>query len=709
MGAVEDRRTPAIARVREHPALFPVLLGLLVVVNAAWVAHWAAHMHGLAIFDEKFAVEGARWLHGGLGRLFGATNFNGRGIERLLAASFVPAIWFFKSTATQFKFDHAFMALLFALQAVPAFLLARDLLAPRLWALTAAALAVFGPWCVFGTVFVNNAPAACFAAFALWTAMRAIVRRSSGWYALTLLLLTLATFERVSTLVLVGAVIGAAVVHTLMTTRRWRDLVSAWPVVAGAILVLGFVATGHVHTLIGGYPTHVHLTAGLVGNRLLTTFAHLAAGSALVGLVVGGGWVLHQALRPSSPDANAFAWLALGWFAALSYVNLASGTDERYELMLFVPLAVAMVVALARREITLVPTVFIAALAWFALRKHGDIGPLALTSDYLTWPSREWLTRVLLTKAQYPGGLSHGTTLNLIGFALVALSVGLALLRGRWQSWLGIAVCVFALVYGVAGSAWAMRKLSDTQSPQTPFSAMSFIDRLTGGEQTDAFANTAEVDPGVPHTWDLVQYYNGSVRRTISIGSPVYGLCCSGFGDDQVAMVDQATGAVTSNTPLPKYVATVPQWLPAAFATQLVSVSPAYDRPVRLERLRQPPLAAWTSSGFDNWGWVRPKQKAQLRVYPAGTPTPACLRLTLQAPALPSGATRWRITGRGVRASGLLTERQTVRSDVRLSGNRPIDLSVTAGRVAPDPTTGQPGLVGISDLRLLRCGAPDGR
>ena len=693
------------------------LLGLLVVVDAAWVSHYALHMHGLAIFDEKFAVEGARWLHDDGSRLFGSTAFTNRGVERLLGAMLVPPIWFAKTTATQFVVDHILVSLLFALQAVAAFLLARDLGARRPWAFVAGALAVVGPWAVFGTVFLNNAPASCFAAFALWAGTRAIVRHSAAWTALVLLFVSLATLMRVSTLVLLGAFAGAIVAHVVMTTRRPRDLVPHWPLGIALALLALWIGTGHIHALVGGYPTHVQATAGLVGNRLLTTSAHLAAGSAFVVFVVGGGWLLRQALRPLAPEANAFAWLALGWFVTLGYVNLASGTDERYELMLFVPLATAFVVAVSRSQVALVPTVFVALVAWIGLHRHGDIG-FSQASDYLTWPSREFMSRVLLTKAQYPGGplrghgIGRSTMLHLIGIGMVLVGALLALLRERARHWLGIAVAAFAVLYGAAGSGWAMRKLSDTEQPQRTYAQMSFIDRVTGGERTDALASTSETDPGVPHTWNVVQFYNRSVRHPISIGNQVYELCCAGAGVDQVATVDPASGAVASAAPLPRYVATVPEWLPAAFASKLVFVSSAYDRPVRVEKLRQPLLAAWTSSGIDPYGWLRPKQKARLRVYPAGAPAaPACLRLSIQAPALPGGTTKWRIAplerGRAAVAGGALTTRQTIRTDVRLHGAQPVDLAVTASRVAPDPLTGQPGLLGISDLRLQRCGEPD--
>jgi hypothetical protein len=684
------------ARARALRIPVPLALGLVVFLNALWIAYFGLRMHGLAIFDEKFAVEGARWLHGSIDRLYDAHSYGDRGVERLTAVLFVPALWLFHSTANQFVFDHLLMALLFSLQAIPAFLLARGLRAGTGWSLFAAALSVFGPWAIYGTVFLNNAPAACAAAFALWAMWRSVTTPAPWWDGLALLFVGLAALARVSSAILIVALPVAIVAHVIVT-RQPRELLKHW--LLGVVGVLGVIwlATRSLSALIGDYPTAVHPTSGLIGERALTTIAHLSAGAGFFAMVIGGAWVLRQLLRPLSPEANAFAVLALAWLLAIGYVNLASGVDERYELILFLPLVVAFAVALGRREISLVPTVGMALLVWLALHRHGDIGYVQ-SSDYLTWPSREWLSKVWLNKAQFNLHIGRSTALDLIGIVLVLVAVALSLLRGRRRQWLVIAVAGFAFVFALLGSAWAMKKLSNTERPDASFAGVSFVDKLTGGARTDPLGSTSETDPNIPHLWDEVQFFNASITHPISLEGKVYDLCCAPTGGDQVAVVDHKTGAITSPD-MPKYVTTVPEWLPAGFATDLIFQSSTYSPTVRLERLREPARAAWLSLGFDMRGWVRPHAEASLRVFPAGAPgRPACLRATLTAPR--DKTARWTIGS----ASGSVPAAGARRVDVPLHGTAPNHLTVRSHPLGTDPVIGQPGFIGLSDMRLVKCG-----
>src|SRR4051794_17750005 len=209
--------------LRRRPSGTTLLLVLIVLLNAAWVAHYGLRLHGLAIYDEKFAMEGARWLHADLHNLVHVPGFGDRGVERLAPMLLVPGIWMSGSTADQFVIGHLVMALVFALQAVPAFLLARALTGSKRWALFAAALAVFGPWAVFGMVLLNNAPAACAIAFALWAMWRAVTTPSLAWDALAVALVVLATLARVSSAPLILALPFAIVGYSVMT-GEWSAL-----------------------------------------------------------------------------------------------------------------------------------------------------------------------------------------------------------------------------------------------------------------------------------------------------------------------------------------------------------------------------------------------------------------------------------------------------------------------------------------------------
>jgi hypothetical protein len=492
-------------------------------------------------------------------------------------------------------------------------------------------------------------------------------------------------------------------VHALVTHDA-RGLRRHWLLGAVGLFGVVYLATGHTHTLVGQYPTAVHTSVGVVAERLLTTVAHLSAGSGFVALVFGGAWTVRRLVRPLSPETAAFAALAVGWFLTLAYVNLASGIDERYELMLFVPLAVAFAVALGRREIELVPSLIAALVVWWALHRHGDIG-FVQTSDYLTWPSREWLSRFWLNKSQYSLHLGRTAPIYLIGVGLLIAVVALARTRDVMRSRLVLAVAAFSLLYAAAGSGWVMQKLTDAERPNASFTALTFIDRESHGERVDVFGSTAETNSQIPTMWSEVQYFNSVIAHPLSLEGKVYDICCGAAGRDQVAAVDHTSGALSSDAPLPRYIATVPQWLPAGIATIPVDSESAYSPPVRLERLRQPPQAAWLSSGIDPFGWVRPGTKATLRVFPAGAPAlPACLRVTLRAPqTLRGGLAHWRIGSIGAEVPAA----QAKRVDIPLHGRAPVDLPVTAHPAGPDTDTGAKGLIALSDLRLVRCGATE--
>lgn len=692
-------RLPSVHR----PAPTTLLLALLVLVSAAWIAYFGLRLHGLAIYDEKFSVEGARWLHGSIDRLWEVPGYGDRGVERLSAILFVPAIWLFSSTADQFVFDHLLMAVLLALEAVPAFLLARGLGASVRWSYFGAALAVFGSSAIYGTVLLNNAPAACAAAFALWSMWRAVTTPSPWWDALALVLLGLATLARVSSAVLFIA-FPLAILARVAVTRRPSELRRHWLFGIVAVAGLVWLAAGHSKTLVGQYPTSIDRTGGEVAERLLVSVTHLSAATGVVVFPVAVAWILSQ-LRGRRMEATVFAVLALAYFAAVSYVNLASGIDERYEMVLFVPLAVALAVALSRREFQPVLIAILAALSWYALHKHGDI-PWTQPSDYLTWPSREFLSKVWLTKAQYNLHIGRSTALNLIGAGALIAVVALAVVHGKWRRRLTLALAAFALVYSLAGSTWAMKKLSNTLRPGATFHGMSFVDELTGGERADAVGSTSETDSAIPQQWSEVQYFNGSVGHTISLEGKVYDLCCAPAGLDQVVAVDHDTGALSSDQPLPRWLLTVPRWAPAGFASELVFSSSVYYPNVQLERLPQHPMASYLSSGIDPYGWIRPRTRGRLRVFPAAAPaTPACLRMAVTAPvSVDGGVVRWRVRG-GATAEGSVRAKDSARVDVPLPGSRPLDLVLSGTGVGPDPVSGQPGVFGLSDLRLVRCGS----
>jgi hypothetical protein len=689
------------------------------VVALAWalVGHYGLRTHALLIYDEKFAVEGARWLNDDLARVVGPENYANRGVERLSAVILMPVLWVSKSTSTQFVLGHLLFALLFALQAVPAFLLGRGLGLRKVWALVGAGLSVLGPWAVFGTLFLNNVPSSAAAGFALWAMWRAVVTPGWWWDLATLGFITVAALGRVSTAALAAALPLAIVVdalrYELLTAngplpRRALNLAGTlvrrhWMLLALGLLVLLVVARNPT-AVVGFYPTKINASSAAVGHRFLETITALTAGTAFLGAALGGGWVVRQVVRPAGREQHAFALLAVGAFVALIWVTLGSANDERYHLPLMMPLAVAFAAALGRRETGLVSSGGAALVCWLGLHRYGQIS-VTLPTDYLTWPSKEWFSEVWLGRLWTYTHIAKDTLVDLVGIAGTAAALAVAFLRrSRYATGAAVAVAAVVVAVSAAGSVWAMQKLSNSARPQVSFDAVTFVDQVTGGRRADPLGSTAETDPGKPQLWNELQFFNDAIQHPLSLEGKVYDLCCQTYGFDQVASVDRNTGALSSDAPLPPFVLTVPQWLPAGPATEPVFTSSVFG--VRVERLPAPAMAAWVSEGVDPYGWVRPKVRAKLRVFPKGLATRGdpCLRVTLSAPQLPAGEqTRWRIGASSGRLAGGAQERV----DVPLNGTRPRDLAVSAVPSGPDPATQKPARLGLSDLRLIGCGVAE--
>ena len=80
-----------------------------------------------------------------------------------------------------------------------------------------------------------------------------------------------------------------------------------------------------------------------------------------------------------------------------------------------------------------------------------------------------------------------------------------------------LGVAAFAFVFALGGSAWAMKKLGNAERPQASFAGVTFVDSLTGGKRTDPLGSTSETNPAIPHLWDEVKFFNGSIQHPISL------------------------------------------------------------------------------------------------------------------------------------------------------------------------------------------------
>ena len=118
-----------------------------------------------------------------------------------------------------FRAVHQINALLMASAAIPAYLLARDVLVSRLAALLAAALTIAVPWTAL-SVMVMSEPAA-YPAF-IWALLgmhRALARPSAVADALALAGIALALYSRTQFIVLAPAFVAAILIHEILQAR----------------------------------------------------------------------------------------------------------------------------------------------------------------------------------------------------------------------------------------------------------------------------------------------------------------------------------------------------------------------------------------------------------------------------------------------------------------------------------------------------------
>jgi hypothetical protein len=380
------------------------------------------------LFPDEFRYSHlARGLADGTG-----TDWRGEHIGQTAAlyVYFITPAWgLFSSSVDAYHASKVLGTLALCAQLIPVWLLARELVGPRL-ALVPAALSVAGTWMLTSAETVTEVLAFPLTTAALCVAVMALRRPSSrlGWLAF--LLLVLATWARIQMAVLVPALLMAFLLDALRDpTRRAERLRAhrAYLVVASVgfagLVLVALAAPG----ITGDYGGFFKLRPSL--DRILSK-----SGLQLLELVAVGGFA--PVLLAAGAACSRRAWrddrtgplLAVFWPAALATVAQsgfflagyppALSAIDRY-VTYALPLAlILMTVLLARPALLSRTALIVAGLLSLTLLARPAIQMIG--EERASWGISYRLDHVL--------GLGTGIGLTLVALALL-WAVGLARAR----------------------------------------------------------------------------------------------------------------------------------------------------------------------------------------------------------------------------------------------------------------------------------------
>ena len=423
-----------------------------------------------------------------------------------------------------FRVAHVLNALIMASAAVPAYLLARELVASRPAALIAAALTVAVPWMAMAAVLMTEVvgyPAFLWAALAM---QRALAEPSPRRDLIAGVAIVLATLARTQYVLLALAFPVAVVAHELsfalahpgqrraLLRAAARRHVVLWGAIGAALLVcVPLLATGRLSVLLGQYQATAAgdiLPPGVARFALLH-FDFIVVGLGVVPGVLGLGWLLATLVRPGGKGLHAYAVLAavigIGLALQVASFNLRF-VNGFLQTRYLVPLAPLLILAA------------IACLAeprrrWAGVLAAGFALALALPlHSYAPAPS-PWFASpdtafhvVLSGRTQWLGqrlGLDGLTFPELLRWGTPVLGLALAALLARARPRLALyAVSAPLLLFAVAETVYVLNAITRGPNGARPVSGgvlegRDWVDRAVPGARA-ALMPTPIAAPPVP-------------------------------------------------------------------------------------------------------------------------------------------------------------------------------------------------------------------
>ncbi|MHB8643956.1 MAG: hypothetical protein ACYDA3_13840 [Gaiellaceae bacterium] len=496
-----------------------------------------------------------------------------------------------------FRAAHLVNAVVFASAGMPAFLLARAAGLSARWSVVCAALALAVPWNVL-TAFVMTEPAAYPALlWALLAIVRATAVPSRRRDIIALAAIALAVLARTQFLSLAVVFVVAA----LLVNRRghlvlW--LACAVGVVAAA--VGGSRILGNYAVTAKGFP--------LPWRALEQAGAHLdvvGVGIALLPLLIGGAWLVANAIRRDPFALTALAAVAVLTLETSSYDARFGGglADVRSRYLFY--LAPLLLIATAR------------SLADERIDRRALAGVTAFVA--LTVLAHDF-PRVPGLYVDAPTAVLNGLVHDSGGkwfVALAAVVAALALVVVRWPPRALVIVVVALVTAGMlATSATAWTRLLDGRGPSSRFVSaaptvvLDWVDRILPPDSHVAivpYASYGSWGPNALLWWD-VEFWNRDVDRAYVIGST---WDYAPFPHAQLRP-DPRTGVIAGTEHAPPYVLMSDN--DARIGLQARTEPAARNYGLSVYVVARPYRALWWSEGLDADGWTRPGRAAAIVV-----------------------------------------------------------------------------------------------
>ncbi|HEY4097739.1 MAG TPA: hypothetical protein VGM33_19605 [Baekduia sp.] len=519
-----DRGAPAPSA---HRGLSPwLLLAGLYVAAAVIYSALALHSPIPVLFPDEFTYSHlARGLADG-------TGFDWRGQHVAQSAAlyvyFITPAWaLFHSTVDAYHASKVLGTLALCAQVVPVWLLAKELVGPRL-ALLPAVLSVAGTWMTTSAETVTEILAFPLATAALCVAVMALRRPGSrlGWLALGLLLL--ATWARIQLAVFVPALLVTFALDVLRDPAQRRERLLAHRTYL-LTLAAGFLALAVVAlvapSVTGGYAGYFDLRPSLsriLSKTGLQALELVAVGAFAPVLLAAGAVVSPRAWR----DNATGPLLAVFWPAAIATVLqsgffLAGYTPALSAIGRYVTFAVPLALILAtvlmvRPRLLTRASLVVAGVLALGLLARPAVAMMG--EERATWGTAYRVHQLL--------GLGTGLGLTVVALVTVGAAVLLARRGGGARAAVILAAVLGLVLVVQSQAAWWQLNRTSTSFRSTMPADLEWVDHHTSGPV--ALLGITQNAP----QFDDLDFFNRSITQAYGpeaglVGRQVEGKVCT--------------------------------------------------------------------------------------------------------------------------------------------------------------------------------------